>query len=168
MASPRATPCAARPATVPSEHHCHAGRDYGVANRVFRRDPDPRVGRQSQTWLRTADGWRVVAAHVSWSDAEDDVRQRQLDLTVQRTVAACKDAEMHAAGDAAIPGAGDRHFPIKLSDTALYVTDMQGDFLLKKGRIGQHYSDDDMAVMEPVIASATRLVSAPRTCESNV
>jgi hypothetical protein len=24
------------------------------------------VGRQSQTWVRYADGWRVVAAHVSW------------------------------------------------------------------------------------------------------
>ena len=24
------------------------------------------VGRQSQTWLRFPDGWRVVAAHVSW------------------------------------------------------------------------------------------------------
>jgi hypothetical protein len=23
------------------------------------------VGRQMQTWLRTSDGWRVVAAHVS-------------------------------------------------------------------------------------------------------
>ena len=31
----------------------------------FRRDGDPRVGRQSQTWVRFADGWRVVAAHVS-------------------------------------------------------------------------------------------------------
>lgn len=24
------------------------------------------VGRQSQTWIRTADGWRVASAHVSW------------------------------------------------------------------------------------------------------
>ena len=105
----------------------------------------------------------MVAAHVSWSDAEDAVRQRQLQLTVQRTEAACKDAALHAAGDAAIPCAGNRQFPIKLSDTALYVTDMQGDFLLKQGRVGQHYSDDDMAVMEPVIANATRLVSAARS-----
>lgn len=138
------------------------GRDFGTANREFRRPSDPRVGRQSQTWMRTADGWRVVAAHVSWSDAEEEVSQRQLQLTVQRTEAACKDAELHAGGDASIPCAGSRHFPIKLSDTALYVTDMQGDFLLKDGRIGQHYSDDDMAVMEPVIANATRLVHAAR------
>ncbi len=25
------------------------------------------VGRQSQTWLRTPEGWRVASAHVSWS-----------------------------------------------------------------------------------------------------
>jgi ketosteroid isomerase-like protein len=24
------------------------------------------AGRQSQTWVRMADGWRIVAAHVSW------------------------------------------------------------------------------------------------------
>jgi hypothetical protein len=24
------------------------------------------VGRQSQTWIRTSDGWRVASAHVSW------------------------------------------------------------------------------------------------------
>jgi hypothetical protein len=24
------------------------------------------IGRQSQTWIRFPDGWRVVAAHVSW------------------------------------------------------------------------------------------------------
>ena len=90
------------------------------------------------------------------------MRQRQLQLTVQRTVAACKDAQAHAAGDAAIPCAGNRDFPITLGDTALYVTDMQGDFLLREGRIGQHYSDEDMAAMEPVIDNATRLVTAAR------
>lgn len=42
------------------------GRDFGVASTLFRRDSLPgKVGRQMQTWLRTADGWRVVAAHVS-------------------------------------------------------------------------------------------------------
>ena len=25
----------------------------------------PAAGRQSHTWLRTPDGWRIVAAHVS-------------------------------------------------------------------------------------------------------
>jgi hypothetical protein len=34
----------------------------------FRRDGTPKVGRQSQTWVRTPAGWRVVAAHVSLID----------------------------------------------------------------------------------------------------
>jgi hypothetical protein len=41
------------------------GRDFATANIEFVRDGEPRIGRQSQTWMRTADGWRVVAAHVS-------------------------------------------------------------------------------------------------------
>jgi len=40
------------------------GRDFATANTLFRRAPG-KVGRQSQTWLRTEEGWRVVAAHVS-------------------------------------------------------------------------------------------------------
>lgn len=39
------------------------GQDFATANTEFHRD---RVhGRQSQTWMRTSDGWRIVAAHVS-------------------------------------------------------------------------------------------------------
>ena len=42
------------------------GRDFATAMTEFRRDGDAAVGRQSQTWVRFADGgWRVVAAHVS-------------------------------------------------------------------------------------------------------
>lgn len=41
------------------------GRDFACANCEFRRDGSDKTGRQSQTWLRTAEGWRVVAAHVS-------------------------------------------------------------------------------------------------------
>lgn len=58
---------------------CHIvtfGENFGVANITFRRLGEPRVGRQSQTWIKpgTADaalahGWRVVSAHVSWMDA---------------------------------------------------------------------------------------------------
>jgi hypothetical protein len=43
------------------------GRDFAVASTLFRRAPG-RVGRQMQTWVRFADGWRVVAAHVSVID----------------------------------------------------------------------------------------------------
>ena len=42
------------------------GRDFGVASTLFRRDSAPgKVGRQMQSWVRTAAGWRVAAAHVS-------------------------------------------------------------------------------------------------------
>ncbi len=43
------------------------GRDFGTANCEFRRHGDPRLGRQSHTWMRTPDGWRIVAAHVSFT-----------------------------------------------------------------------------------------------------
>ena len=41
------------------------GNDFATANIEFQRAGSTRPGRQSQTWLRTTDGWRVVAAHVS-------------------------------------------------------------------------------------------------------
>jgi hypothetical protein len=45
------------------------GRDYAVASTLYHRPTMPgKVGRQMQTWVRFADGWRVVAAHVSVID----------------------------------------------------------------------------------------------------
>src|SRR5258705_5014343 len=42
------------------------GRDFAVASTLFHRASMPaKVGRQMQTWVRFAEGWRVVAAHVS-------------------------------------------------------------------------------------------------------
>ena len=41
------------------------GRDLATAMTEFRREGSVNVGRQSQTWVRFADGWKVVAAHVS-------------------------------------------------------------------------------------------------------
>jgi len=41
------------------------GEDFATANTEFQRDSVARSGRQSQTWMRTPEGWRVVAAHVS-------------------------------------------------------------------------------------------------------
>ena len=41
------------------------GRDFATANTEFQREGAARPGRQSQTWVRFAEGWRVVAAHVS-------------------------------------------------------------------------------------------------------
>jgi ketosteroid isomerase-like protein len=46
------------------------GRDFATASTLFHRETAPgKVGRQMQTWARTPDGWRVVAAHVSVIDA---------------------------------------------------------------------------------------------------
>src|SRR5436309_16026766 len=45
------------------------GRDAAVASTLFYRDTAPgRIGRQMQTWVRFAGGWRIVAAHVSIID----------------------------------------------------------------------------------------------------
>jgi Protein of unknown function (DUF3225) len=44
------------------------GRDFATAMTEFRRAGQPRSGRQSQTWVRFDEGWRVVAAHVSLLD----------------------------------------------------------------------------------------------------
>jgi hypothetical protein len=41
------------------------GRDLATASTEFRRAGQARSGRQSQTWVRFAEGWRIVAAHVS-------------------------------------------------------------------------------------------------------
>ena len=41
------------------------GTDFATANIEFRREGAARTGRQSQTWVRMPEGWRVVAAHVS-------------------------------------------------------------------------------------------------------
>ena len=44
------------------------GRDFATANIEFQRVGSTRTGRQSQTWMRTPEGWRVVTAHVSLLD----------------------------------------------------------------------------------------------------
>jgi hypothetical protein len=46
------------------------GNDFATAATLFHRETTPgKVGRQMQTWARTPQGWRVVAAHVSVIDA---------------------------------------------------------------------------------------------------
>ena len=60
-----------------ARHFVTFGAHMGVANVTFARSSEPRIGRQSQTWVKfsgdQADstlvhGWRVVSAHVSWMD----------------------------------------------------------------------------------------------------
>jgi hypothetical protein len=41
------------------------GRDFATAMTQFQRTTSTMNGRQSQTWVRMENGWRVVAAHVS-------------------------------------------------------------------------------------------------------
>lgn len=45
------------------------GKDFGVTNIEFTRSTTARIGRQSQTWVRFADGWKVISAHVSLMEA---------------------------------------------------------------------------------------------------
>lgn len=45
------------------------GRDFATASTLFERDTVPgKIGRQMQSWARMAEGWRIVAAHVSLID----------------------------------------------------------------------------------------------------
>jgi AtzH-like len=45
------------------------GREFAVAATLYERPSAPgKIGRQMQTWVKFADGWRVVAAHVSLID----------------------------------------------------------------------------------------------------
>ncbi|WP_267355388.1 MULTISPECIES: oxalurate catabolism protein HpxZ [unclassified Methylobacterium] len=47
------------------------GRDAAIAMTLFTRASAPgKIGRQSQTWMRFPEGWRVIAAHVSLIDAD--------------------------------------------------------------------------------------------------
>ena len=47
------------------------GTDMATANTEFTREGVGMIGRQSQTWVRMAEGWRVVAAHVSLRDRQE-------------------------------------------------------------------------------------------------
>jgi len=45
------------------------GRDVATVNTEFLPEPTAeRLGRQSQTWVRMLEGWRIVDAHVSWQE----------------------------------------------------------------------------------------------------
>lgn len=44
------------------------GDAMATANIEFERAGSSKIGRQSQTWIKFLDGWRIVAAHVSLID----------------------------------------------------------------------------------------------------
>jgi len=41
------------------------GRNFGITNTEYLPANSDRIGRQSQTWIRTDNGWKIVSAHVS-------------------------------------------------------------------------------------------------------
>lgn len=41
------------------------GRDFATADTEYLPANSDKIGRQSQTWVRTPAGWRIVSAHVS-------------------------------------------------------------------------------------------------------
>ena len=41
------------------------GRDFATVNLEFKVRGQDQIGRQSQTWVRFPEGWKVIAAHVS-------------------------------------------------------------------------------------------------------
>jgi hypothetical protein len=42
------------------------GTAFATANVEFLRPPATAIGRQSQVWVRMPEGWKVVAAHISY------------------------------------------------------------------------------------------------------
>jgi hypothetical protein len=45
------------------------GRDFAVASTLYERASAPgKIGRQTQTWVKFPEGWRVVVGHVSLMD----------------------------------------------------------------------------------------------------
>ena len=58
------------------------GRDYAVANTEANDENISGTVRQSQTWVRTDEGWKIVSAHVSYlqdSSSKQSISWRQSD-----------------------------------------------------------------------------------------
>ena len=54
------------------------GNDFGITNTEFQTAASEKVGRQSQTWIRTEEGWRIVSAHVSFGVCDNARTRRAL------------------------------------------------------------------------------------------
>ena len=55
----------ARERTLKDTYIVTFGRDFAVANTESTRSTADGINRQSQTWVRMPEGWRIVSAHVS-------------------------------------------------------------------------------------------------------
>lgn len=62
-----ARPAGPRPRTLLRTEIMTLNRHYAVANVEFQLPNDSRIGRQSQTWAKFETGWKIVAAHVSYT-----------------------------------------------------------------------------------------------------
>ncbi|MDX7951307.1 oxalurate catabolism protein HpxZ [Lichenihabitans sp. Uapishka_5] len=51
------------------------GDNFATVSTLFADVPEGMIGRQMQSWARMADGWRVVAAHVSVIDRPNEIGQ---------------------------------------------------------------------------------------------
>ncbi len=63
------------------------GTDLGTANTQFVRANSPQIGRQSQTWVRMDEGWRIVAAHVSMMACAPVSRRSRAHMNLRRSQA---------------------------------------------------------------------------------
>ena len=46
------------------------GRDIATVNLEYKVRGEDKIGRQTQTWVRFPEGWKVINAHVSWIDMD--------------------------------------------------------------------------------------------------
>jgi Protein of unknown function (DUF3225) len=52
--------------TLTNQRIATFGRDFGITNTEFHPAGSGQIGRQSQTWMRTDRGWKIVSDHVSF------------------------------------------------------------------------------------------------------
>jgi ketosteroid isomerase-like protein len=81
------------------------GSDTAVAMCEFRRSDTRKLGMQTQTWLRFADGWKIVSAHVSTIDppqpkvaAQAHIAERCDNRRLRRRVTSRSDVKARSAG----------------------------------------------------------------------
>ncbi|WP_315767601.1 MULTISPECIES: oxalurate catabolism protein HpxZ [unclassified Bradyrhizobium] len=76
-----ARPSGPRRRTVVGRFVTTYGQDLGVAHVEFRLPGRPTLGRQTQTWVRLEDGWKIVSAHVSYLEEPPAVSQENREAT---------------------------------------------------------------------------------------
>src|SRR3546814_16616726 len=77
------------------------GTDFATANAEFQRVGAPAPGRQTQSWVRFPEGWRVVRPHISMlSEGHSMSLPTVLDLTALRSLYAQCRITLHDRVDA--------------------------------------------------------------------